>query len=95
MHEPGQLVDGLAHAGDPRGQGGARVGEHGGTGVGEAHGLARPVEERLAELLFQRADLALTPDWLMWTRSAARVKFAVSATADEVLELTDLHNHRF
>ena len=42
---------------------------------------ARPVDEGRAEIVFELRIWALTPDWLMCTRSAARVKFASSATA--------------
>ena len=54
--QPREGVHGVPHGGHRR-QRGAGVGEHGGARLGDPHRAAGAVEENLAELSFQPADL--------------------------------------
>ena len=78
--QPIDFVDGLAH-GVNREQCGPGMRERRRPCGGEGGVAAGAVDKRGTEIGLELADWALTPDWLMCTRSAARVKFASSATA--------------
>ena len=88
VYEPGQLVDRLADRG--RGEGGARMGDTR-SGAGEPHRLARPVEQGLAELFFQGADLRA--DARLADVDALRRPGEVRrlGDGDEVFELPQFH----
>jgi len=93
-HQPAELLDGLA---DPfeRGERGARVRQHGGARVSEPHGLGGAVQERLAQLALELADLR-THSRLADVHSFGGAREVRGLDdGDEVLELANVHKHRF
>ena len=89
--QPRELVDGGAGPGHGI-ERGARVGQHRDTDLGQAHRAGRAIEQILAELSLEPADLCADPGLrdVDALRGAGEVRLL--GDGDEVLELPKLHN---